>query len=174
MRAGAAIAVAVVAVLGSACVPPTGEIPLEGGTFDVDVTIPSQEFSYEFLFCDATASTDPIDLTGATIEVPSVSINPSQSVVTVPDVVVTIPSGTAAAGSINVSCFGTSLGNVGISLTIAGTATTETAVLNTATGELSLSGTSILLDGATVEIPGVGSVPLPPFEVDLGSINVDI
>lgn len=174
MRAGVAVVAAVVALVGAACTPPPSEIPLEGGTFDVDVTIPSQSFSYDFLVCDATASTDPIDLVGATITVPSVSINPSQTTVTVPDVLVEIPSGTAAAGSINVSCFGTSLGTVGISLTIAGTATTENAVLNTSTGELSLEGAAIQLDGATVEIPGVGSVPLPPFEVELGSINVDI
>ncbi len=168
------MAVAVLALVAAACSPPPGGIPVQGGTFDVDVTVPSQSFSYDFLLCTATASTNPVQLTGATITVPSVVVAPGTSTITVPSVEVVIPSGTAAAGSLNISCFGTSLGTVDIALTIAGTATTGAAVLNMVTGELSLVDATIQLDGATVEIPGVGSIPLPPFDVSLGDIQINI
>ena len=96
----------------------------------------------------------------------------SHPTITVPNVTVQIPAGTAAAGSLNVSCFGTSLGTVDISLTIAGTVSAQAAVLDTATREISLTDASLTLDGATVDIPGIGSVPLPPFDVTLGSISI--
>lgn len=165
--------VAMTALVGAACTAPPSSFPVAGGTYDIDVTVPSQSFSYDFLVCSATASTAPVQLTGAQVTVPSITVDPSLAVISVPNVAVEIPAGTAAAGQVSISCLGTSLGSVDISLTIAGTVTATDAVLNTATQQLSLAGATIVLDGATVEIPGVGSVPLPPFEVDLGSIQID-
>lgn len=173
VRTRAAIGAAFVALLVAACTPAPGTIPFEGGTFDIDVTVPSQSFDVDFLICTTTATTDPIDLVGATLTVPSVDVDPTLSIISVPSSTLTIPAGTLAAGSLSIECFGETFGPVTIDLSLAGSVSTEAASLDTATQTISLDDATLLLDGAEVIVPGIGSIPLPPFEVELGAISVD-
>ncbi|MFM7063170.1 MAG: hypothetical protein ACKO04_06730 [Actinomycetes bacterium] len=169
MRLGTA---AFAAFAMGACTPQPGSIPFDGGTFSVDVTVPPQTFSVDYLVCTTTATTDAINLTGATVTIPPISIDPSLSVISVPSATVDIPAGTSAAGSLTLTCFDRTFGPVEIQLSLAGSVTTQTATLNTATKTITLSSATLTLDGASIVIPGIRSIALPPIDVSLGSITI--
>src|SRR5947209_490727 len=91
---GRGVIVAVVALLGlvgAACTPGAPpSIPFGGGTFPIDVTIPSQSFTFNFVLCTATFATEPVVLSGASVTIPPVTVDPTQPTITIPNVTVAI------------------------------------------------------------------------------------
>lgn len=171
----AVVLVAFVSLVAGACAgAPTG-IPFNGGSFDVDVTIPSQTFSFNYGPCAVTVTTDEIPVSGATVTLPPVSIDLSQPTISVNNVAVSIPDATLAAGSFGVGCFGTTFATLSAQLSLVGAVQIGTATIDTASRTVTLADSSLTLTGSTVVLNGgVGEIPLPPIDIAIPSFTISV
>ncbi|MFM7061918.1 MAG: hypothetical protein ACKO04_00270 [Actinomycetes bacterium] len=175
LRAGSVVLVSFVALVASACAgAPTG-IPFNGGSFDVDVTIPSQTFSVTYGPCTTTVTTDPIPVSGATVTLPPLNIDLSQPTITVGGASVSIPEATLAAGTFSIGCFGTTFATLNAQLNLVGAAEIGTATIDTAARTVTLTDSTLTLDGSTISFnAGLGDIPLPPIDIPIPSFTISI
>ncbi len=175
LRAGSVVLVSLVALVASACAgAPTG-IPYNGGTFELDVTIPSQTFTVSLGPCSTTLTTDPIPVSGASVTLPPTNIDLSRPTITVTGASVSIPEATLAAGTFAVGCFGTTFATLTAQLNLVGAAQIGTATIDTAARTVTLTDSTLTLDGSSVSLNGgVGDIPLPPIDVPIPSFTISI
>ncbi|MFM7068311.1 MAG: hypothetical protein ACKOYM_02520 [Actinomycetes bacterium] len=174
-RRSTALAVALLAVFAAACTALPSGIPFSGGTFSVDVTVPSQTFTIDYGPCSVTVTTDPIPVTGATVTLPPTSIDLSKPTITVSGATVTVPDSTLAAGNFGIGCFGTTFVTLTAQLNLVGTAEIGTATIDTVSKTVTLSDSTLTLTGSTISLNGgFGDIPLPPIDIPIPSFTINL
>lgn len=169
---GPALAIAVVlSLLGLGCASPT---PPPGSGIDIDfgpltVPLPPIEIrppatTIPFAFCSIAYRPPGVNITGATLTIPKVRIDPSAAVVSVPNVKVTIPRMRVPLSTLTLRCGALAL-PVQVDLIIPSTVRVQAATLNLAARTITLTNPSFAINGAGIGIPGLGNlvIPLPPI-----------
>lgn len=178
---GAVVATALL-LTAVACTPAPGTTLFDGGTYDIEVVIPSQSFSTTFdVFeglgsCTTTATTPAVDIPDATATLPPAELDLAESTAVIPSAVIELPSATVSAGSLSLSCFGFHLLTIGFSVSVEGSVTVQQATLDLATGKVTLSDPTLTVTEAWVTFAGappeMEPVRLEPFTVTLPTIDV--
>ena len=175
-RIVAVLAVATVAVL-AACTPMPGTTLEDGGTYVVEVSIPSQQVTNEFPLpfglgsCVAAVNTPEVEVPGTTVEVPPFEYTPGAPTATIPQVTFELPRTRVSAGYFSLTCLGFELGRIGLSIEFDGVATIQSATLNMANNQITLNDTTLEVNDAEVTFAGApaGTEPvrLDPFTLEI-------
>lgn len=176
-RAVVLAALAVVALASAACAPAVGGSSPDyfaGGTYPLDIDVPSQTFSEDFSFfdanCTASATTPSLSIPGATLTLQAAELDPLTMRATIPGATLDLPAATLSAGSIGVSCDGAEVFRLGVSVTFDATASVQSAQLDLSAGTATLSDPTITITDATATVSGIAG--LDPIALDPITLNV--
>jgi len=172
-----AAVVLTLAALGAACTPMPGTTWEDGGTYAVEVSIPSQEITNEFAlpfwlgFCVATVTTPEVEIPGTTVEVPPFEYEMGATTATIPGVTVELPRSRVSAGSFSLSCNGHELGRVGISIEFDGVVGIQSATLDLETSGVTLHDPTLRVTDAEATFAGAPA-GTPPVQLDPFTIQI--
>lgn len=179
-RTAAAMAIVAVMAVAAACTPsPTGGI-FEGGTYDLDLSLPPQHASETFpLFgmgtCTVTVDTPEIRLAGATLVVGDAEIDQTDGTATIADARVVVPRSTVPLGTVSLECFGHAVGTLGVAADISATASLQAAVFDAEDYTLTLVEPTISIPDArlllTLDGTALPPLELPPIEVAVPTVS---
>ena len=172
---------AIVTVIGASCAPPapttfnlgplTEPLPQIGAT--------AQRVSVSLGPCSAGYTPPSFVITGATVTLPSVTIDLTQATATIPNVTVNIPAATIGLPSVNLGC--NILGacicvSTAVNLELPARAVVKAATVNISTGVLTLTDPSFTITGVNLVFPGLGSlkIPLPDITIPLPTTTVPL
>lgn len=163
---------AVAALAGPACAPQTP--PAGGGGVAVDfgpLTIPLPPFEIRppattipvLGLCNVGFQPPGIRITNATVTIPGIRIDPSNPIITVPNVRVNIPGLRAPVASLNLQC-GPIVVPVTVEVILPSAVSVQAVTLNLAARTITLTSPSLTLNGAGLGVLGLDLVvPLPPI-----------
>ncbi|MHB1137668.1 MAG: hypothetical protein ACYC2O_01845 [Microthrixaceae bacterium] len=180
-RIAAIVALASVAVL-AACTPSPGTTLEDGGTYVVEVSIPSQQVTNEFPLpfglgsCVAAVNTPEVEIPGTTVEVPPFEYTVGSPTATIPEVSFELPRTRVSAGYFSLTCLGHELGRIGLSIEFDGVATIQSATLDIASHRVTLNDTTLQVNDAELTFPGApaGTAPvqLDPFTLEIPPFQI--
>ncbi len=179
-RTVAAVALLAVVAVAAACSPsPTAGI-FEGGTYDLDLSVPPQHASETFpLFgmgtCTVTVDTPEIRLAGATLVVGDAEIDQVDGTATISDARVVVPRSTVALGTVSLECFGNPVGTLAVAVDISATASLRAAVFDADDYTLTLVDPTISIPDARLLLTHDGTalppIQLPPIEIAVPTVS---
>ncbi len=166
---GPALAIAVVlSLLGLGCAPPSP--PVGGGGTEIDfgpLTIPLPPIEIRppattipFGLCDVAYQPPGVNIVGATVTIPRIRIDPTQPIITVPNVVVKIPQLRVPLSTVTLSCGLLEL-PVQVDLIIPSTVSVQAATLNLDARTITLTHPVLTIDGAGLGVPQLGDLVDP-------------
>lgn len=178
--------IGVVTLVSAACSPtPEGETTPDwfaGGTFPVEVSIPSQTTSatFDLLWglgtCTTTVTTPSVEIPDGTLTLDPVEIDPSAATVTIPEASLDLPGSTISAGAISLRCNDAHIATIGLSIAFDGAASVQTATIDTATNTVTLAETELSITNASLAFAWEGATPVPlaPFTTTVPSISLPL
>ncbi len=177
-----AVLALVSAAVVAACAPMPGTTLEDGGTYVVEVSIPSQEVTNEFPLpfglgtCTSAVNTPQVEVPGTTVEVPPFEYTIGDPTATIPGVTFELPRSRIAAGSFSLSCLGHELGRIGLSIEFEGVVTTRSATVDLATRRVTVNDTTLEVRDAEVTFAGAPSgtppVRLDPFTIEIPPFTI--
>jgi hypothetical protein len=172
-----ATVVLALAALMAACTPMPGTTLEDGGSYVVEVSIPSQEVTNEFPLpfglgtCIAAVHTPEVAIPNTTVEVPPFEYEMGATHATIPGVTVELPRSRVSAGSFSVTCNGHELGRIGVSIEFEAVVEVRSATIELETSAVFLHDTTIDVTDAEATFAGAPAgtppVQLDPFSVDI-------
>ena len=165
------------AVIGAACTPApttfnlgplTAPIPAIGAAATpVNVSVLG--------ICTVGYTPPSFYINGATVSLPSVTLDAAAGTATIPNVTVNIPAVTIGLPAVQFGCFGANV-STQVNVLIPATSQVQTATLNIQTGVLTLSNPSFTITGVGLQFPGLGSltIPLPNITIPLPNITIPL
>ena len=179
----ALIAIAVLAVT-AACTPTPGTNPVDGGSYVVEMSVPSQHFSNDFeLFfglaiCTASITTPEIHIPGTTVEVPPFEYDLDARTASLAQVSVQLPRSRVSAGSFSLTCNDQLIGTIGVSIEF-------DAVVSVRSGTLDLDSRVVTLDRPTITVTGAEATfagapdgtppaPLDPITIEVPEFEIRV
>ena len=173
---------AIVTVIGASCAPPapttinlgplTAPLPQIGAT--------AQRVSVSLGPCSAGYTPPSFVIAGATVTLPSVTIDLTQATATIPNVTVNIPAATIGLPSVNLGCNVPILGcicvSTAVNLELPARAVVKSATLNISTKVLTLTNPSFTITGVNLVFPGLASlkIPLPDITIPLPTTTIPL
>ena len=161
-----------IAVVAGACATPTPPAGGGGIAFDfgpLTIPLPPIEIrppasTIPFGLCDVAYQPPGVNIIGATVTIPGIRIDPSFTIITVPNVVVTIPQLRIPLSTVTLACGLLSL-PVQVDLIIPSSVFIRAATLNLTARTITLTDPTFTITGAGLGIPQLGDLilPLPPI-----------
>lgn len=162
---------AALAVVGSGCAPPSP--PADGGGIDVElgpltVPLPPIELrapatNIPLGLCSIAYRPPGVLIRGATVTIPRVRVDPSQPIITVPNLSVRIPQLRIPLSTITLRC-GLLAIPTQVDLIVPSTVLVRAATLDLNRRTITLTNPTFTLDGAGLGVLGLDLiVPLPPI-----------
>ncbi len=170
------MAVLVLMGVAAACSPSPGMSMFQGGTYDLDLSLPPQHASQTFPVanlgtCTITADTPQITLPGATLTVGDAEFDQVAGTATIPHAEVVVPHAVVPIGTVSLSCFGNAVATLDVSVELEATASVQSAVFDADDNTITLTQPTISIPSAKLIVTGA-PVPLPPIALPPISVTV--
>lgn len=183
-RAVPLFAVALLALVAAACSPAPGTTLVDGGDYEIGVTVPSQQITNEFELplglgtCVTAVTTPEVDVPGTTVRLPAFELDAETMSVTLPEVSVRLPRSRVSAGTFSLTCLGHVIASIGVTIELDALVSVQSATLDVERGLVTLAEPTLTVTDAVATFAGMPEgtppVPLDPIVLALPELEIKL
>ena len=182
-RSAAVVAALVLVAVASACSPAPGSSTFQGGTYDLDLSLPPQHAEQSFPIpgvgtCTITVDVPQISLPGATLTVGDAEFDQTAGTATIPNASVTVPHATVPIGTVALECAGHAVGSISVAVELEATGSVRTVVFDAVNRTLTLTQPQLSIPSARILVTGTGlelaPLELPPIQITVPTVSLQV